>query len=117
MNTEVLPSPTTAVLPGLFAPPPNRTVPPRVHRRDRQQNPNRQSHLPRHRHHHLPTQRRQAGTRADYGQPLLTADDEALRSAGGGDFARLSQRDGGVVDRQHRAVKRKITPPFAFLAW
>ena len=44
----------------------------------RDQNQGRQSQPARHRHHRLPEKRRDAGTRAGNGEPLLAAHDQAV---------------------------------------
>ncbi len=52
---------------------------PAPRRRRRHQDPHRQPHLPRHRHHRLSQERRNARTCADHRQSLLTAHHQALR--------------------------------------
>lgn len=68
--------------------------------RRRHQDPDRKTHLSRNRRHHLPEEGRQVGTRSDQGQPLLAADDETLRPARGGDFARRGRADCDL-EKQH----------------
>ena len=79
------------------------------------QNPDREPHLPRHRHHRLPEEQRHAGDGAAHRQPRVPTDHQALRPAAGGDFAGRGGTDRhlGLFDSQK--VPRK--PSEVFLAW
>ena len=77
-GTELILSPASPLPPAsLFTPTP------KAARRD----PDRQPHLPRHRHHRLPEEQRHAGDGAAHRQPRVPTDHQALRPEAGGDLS------------------------------